>query len=88
MLLLEWALTNNYCTFDNNIYLQLQQTAMGTPVTVNFSNIFLVQLICPTYSIWMDGSSSIQFDAVIIDKTGVMLDLEFDFIPYPFIPNV
>lgn len=51
MELLEWVLRNNYCTFDTIIYLQLKGTAMGTPVAVTYSNIFLYGLeksILPT----------------------------------------
>lgn len=41
MSLLHWVLTNNYCTFQNNIYLQIEGTAMGTPVATTYANIFL-----------------------------------------------
>ena len=41
MHMLHWVLTNNYCTFDNNIYLQIKGTAMGTPVATTYANIFL-----------------------------------------------
>ena len=45
--LLHWILTSNYCTFDDKIYLQIQGTAMGTPVAVTFANIFLFYLEIP-----------------------------------------
>ena len=41
MSLLHWVLTNNYCTFNDMVYLQLKGTAMGTPVAVTYANIFL-----------------------------------------------
>jgi Reverse transcriptase (RNA-dependent DNA polymerase) len=39
--LLEYVLKNNYCNFDGINYLQVKGTAMGTPVAVAYSNIFL-----------------------------------------------
>ena len=39
--LLHWVLTNNYCIFDGQVYLQIKGTAMGTPVAVSYANIFL-----------------------------------------------
>jgi hypothetical protein len=33
---------NNYVEFDGIIYLQIQGTAMGTPVAVTFANLFLL----------------------------------------------
>ncbi len=45
--LLHWVLTSNYCTFDDKIYLQIQGTAMGTPVAVTFANIFLYYIETP-----------------------------------------
>ena len=45
--LLHWVLTNNYCIFNNNIYLQVRGTAMGTPVAVTYANIFLYHLEMP-----------------------------------------
>ena len=41
MELLRWVLLNNYCSFDDKIYLQKKGTAMGTPTAVVYSNIFL-----------------------------------------------
>ena len=45
--LLTWVLTNNYCIFDNRIYLQIQGTAMGSPVAVAYANLFLYQVEKP-----------------------------------------
>jgi hypothetical protein len=45
--LLHWVLTSNYCTFEDKIFLQIQGTAMGTPVAVTFANIFLYYLEMP-----------------------------------------
>ena len=45
--LLHWVLTSNYCTFEEKIFLQIQGTAMGTPVAVTFANIFLFYLEMP-----------------------------------------
>lgn len=42
--LLRWTLTNNYCTFNDRVYLQLQGTAMGTPVAVSYANIVLYMM--------------------------------------------
>lgn len=42
--LLEWILKNNYLIFDNIVYLQIQGTAMGTPMAPTFANIFLTAL--------------------------------------------
>jgi hypothetical protein len=39
--LLNWVLTNNYLEYDNQIYLQISGTAMGTPVAVAYSNLVL-----------------------------------------------
>ena len=39
--LLHWVLTNNYCIYDGQVYLQIKGTAMGTPVAVSYANIFL-----------------------------------------------
>ena len=41
MALLTWVLTENYCTFNNITYHQLQGTAMGTPTAVTYANLFL-----------------------------------------------
>lgn len=41
MELLRWVLLNNYCSFNDTIYLQKKGTAMGTPTAVVYSNIFL-----------------------------------------------
>jgi hypothetical protein len=112
MKLLEWVLRNNYCTFDNTTYLQLKGTAMGTPVAVTYSNIFLYGLekrILPTiphrfftryiddvFAIFPDSETahlyvtkfnslvpSIKFEAITVSDSGIMLDLEFKFIPHP-----
>jgi hypothetical protein len=42
--LLKWVLTNNYIYFEDSIYLQLEGTAMGTPIAVVYSNIVLAYL--------------------------------------------
>jgi hypothetical protein len=36
--LLTWVLTNNYFSFDNEYYVQIEGTAMGTPVAVEYAN--------------------------------------------------
>jgi hypothetical protein len=36
--LLTWVLTNNYFSFDNEYYIQIEGTAMGTPVAVEYAN--------------------------------------------------
>jgi hypothetical protein len=42
--LLEWVLLNNYLKFNNEIYLQINGTAMGTPIAVCYANITLYYL--------------------------------------------
>jgi hypothetical protein len=42
--LLRWVLTNNYIYFEDSIYLQLEGTAMGTPIAVVYSNLVLAYL--------------------------------------------
>ncbi len=44
LLLLKWVLTNNYVVFNNECYLQIYGTAMGTPVAVVYANIYLYVL--------------------------------------------
>ena len=39
--LLHWVLSYNYCTFEDKTYLQIEGTAMGTPVATSYANIFL-----------------------------------------------
>lgn len=39
--LLKWVLTNNYFHFQTAVYLQINGTAMGTPVAVCYANIVL-----------------------------------------------
>jgi hypothetical protein len=39
--LLNWVLSYNYCTFEDKAYLQIEGTAMGTPVATSYANIFL-----------------------------------------------
>ena len=104
MNLLHWVLTNNYCTFNDKVYLQTKGTAMGTPVAVTYANIFLYGIESPilsklhytyykryiddVFSIWDNASHaqsfitqfnnvcpSIKFEAVTIQRSGVMLDL-------------
>ena len=42
--LLHWILTNNYCEFNSQCYLQILGTAMGTPVAPTYAQIFLYQI--------------------------------------------
>jgi hypothetical protein len=42
--LLSWVLKHNYIYFEDEIYLQLEGTAMGTPIAVVYSNIVLAYL--------------------------------------------
>ena len=106
MSLLHWVLTENYCTFNGLTYLQLKGTAMGTPVAVTYSNIFLYGIEFPiitrlrpsyfqryiddVFSIFDDYFTAeqfvhefnsvcptIKFEAVTIQRSGIMLDLEF-----------
>jgi hypothetical protein len=42
--LLRWVLTNNYIYFEDSIFLQIEGTAMGTPIAVVYSNIVLAYL--------------------------------------------
>ena len=42
--LLRWVLTCNYITFNDEVYLQISGTAMGTPVAVCYANIVLFYL--------------------------------------------
>jgi hypothetical protein len=42
--LLSWVLKNNFIAFNNNIYLQIMGTAMGTPVAPTFAQIYLFAL--------------------------------------------
>jgi hypothetical protein len=42
--LLSWVLTNNYFSFNNDIYLQIYGTAMGTPVAVEYANIVMYSI--------------------------------------------
>lgn len=39
--LLQWVLENNYIQYKNNIYLQIDGTAMGTPVAVCYADMVL-----------------------------------------------
>jgi hypothetical protein len=45
--LLEWVLTNNFLNFKDQIYHQIQGTAMGTPVAPTYANIVLAALEQP-----------------------------------------
>lgn len=62
--LLEWVLRNNYCTFDNKIYHQLNGTAMGTPVAVAYANIVL---FCMEQDIWAERREYHYFRRFIDD---------------------
>jgi hypothetical protein len=42
--LLEWVLKNNYFTFNNDIYLQIQGTAMGTNIAPVYAQIVMAYL--------------------------------------------
>ena len=42
--LLSWVLNNNYFSFNNDIYLQIYGTAMGTPVAVEYANIVMYSI--------------------------------------------
>jgi hypothetical protein len=42
--LLNWVLMNNYIYFEDSIFLQIEGTAMGTPIAVVYSNIVLAYL--------------------------------------------
>jgi len=44
--ILHWILTSNYMEFNNEVYLQLSGTAMGTPVAVMYANIVLYEMEC------------------------------------------
>ena len=39
--LTEWVLTNNYMTFDNHIYKQLNGTSMGTSLSVTYACLYI-----------------------------------------------
>jgi len=39
--LMEWILTNNFICFDENVYLQIEGTAMGTPMAPTYAIIFM-----------------------------------------------
>ena len=73
--LLRWVLKNNYTIFNNEIYLQIQGTAMGTPLAPTYAQIFLYaiefnNLVNPIYfrryiddifAIYADIESAKQF---------------------------
>ncbi|KAJ7341592.1 hypothetical protein JRQ81_005884, partial [Phrynocephalus forsythii] len=42
--LCDFVLTHNYFTFDNKTYLQINRTAMETPMAPQYSNIFMADL--------------------------------------------
>ena len=42
--LTKWVLTNNYMTFNNKTYLQINGTAMGTPLAVTYAGLFMHNL--------------------------------------------
>ena len=42
--IMHWVLTNNFIMFDNNIYLQIEGTAMGTPMAPTYAIIFMYAL--------------------------------------------
>ena len=48
--LCKWVLENNYCTFNGEIYRQVNGTAMGTPFAVVYACIFLTSLENEVYS--------------------------------------
>ena len=45
-----WILQNNYCTFEDKVYQQIQGTAMGTPFAVVYACIFLTSVECEVFS--------------------------------------
>ncbi len=55
MKLMTWVLRNNYFKFGNQWYLQLQGTAMGTPLAVPFACLFVAHL---EHIIW-NGPTSV-----------------------------
>lgn len=42
--MLNWILRHNYCTFNNEFFLQILGTAMGTPVAPTYAQIFLYMI--------------------------------------------
>jgi hypothetical protein len=56
MELMSWVLKNNYFKFGNQWYLQLQGTAMGTPLAVPFACLFVAQI---EYMIFSDPTNNI-----------------------------
>lgn len=53
MQLMTWVLKNNYFKFGNQWYLQLQGTAMGTPLAVPFACLFVAHI---EYLIWSQSN--------------------------------
>ena len=42
--LTKWVLTNNYMTFNNKTYLQINGTAIGTPLAVTYAGLFMADI--------------------------------------------
>ena len=42
--LTKWVLTNNYMEFNNNTYLQINGTAIGTPLAVTYASLFMADI--------------------------------------------
>jgi hypothetical protein len=76
--MLEFVLRNNYIIYDNEIYLQIAGTAMGTPCAVVVANIFLIYLETVTLklldkNIW---NKTIFFKRYIDDIFAIFNSLE------------
>ncbi len=52
--LLLWVLTNNYISYNDQVYLQRQGTAMGTPCAPNYANIVLYYVELKLFSQGLD----------------------------------
>ena len=42
--LTRWVLTNNYMEFNNQTYLQINGTAIGTPLAVTYASLFMADI--------------------------------------------
>ena len=40
----QWVLKHNYMTFNNNTYLQINGTAIGTPLAVTYAGLFMADI--------------------------------------------
>jgi hypothetical protein len=66
--LLRWVLQNNYLYFEDSIYLQIEGTAMGTPIAVVYSNLVLAYLEQSCHNLYP------QFYSRYIDDLFVICD--------------